>query len=202
MSASGLAWVLSNASSALQARSALTPSALAHGELWRLWTGHLVHFGGAHLRGDLLAFLVWAALLERESRAALGRVLLLGAPLLSLSVLLAYPGLTQYRGLSGLDCSLVVALIFRRGLANQRRRSLGVVCLACFAAKCGYELVTGHAILAPDLGAGVKLLPLAHLFGAAFGVVDSAMRVLTNLRTSARGKGFSGLKCKAPAVML
>ena len=123
------------------------------------------------MRGDLLAFVVWAALLERESRAALWRILLVAGPLLSFAILLSYPTLTQYRGLSGLDCSLVVALIGRRGLASHRPRGLGLICLACFAAKCGYELIVGQAILAPDLGEGVKLLPLAHVLGAVFGLL-------------------------------
>jgi hypothetical protein len=48
---------------------------------------------------------------------------------------------------------------------------VGALCLAAFVAKCGYELVTGRAILAPDLGEGVRLLPLAHLTGAVLGLL-------------------------------
>jgi rhomboid family GlyGly-CTERM serine protease len=176
LSSAALSWGLSRLPSALQTRSALSPAALAHGELWRLWSGHLVHFGAAHLRGDLLAFLVWAALLERESRRALARILFVAAPLLSLAILLCHPSLEQYRGLSGLDCSLVVALIWQRGLASQRLRGLGVLCLAAFAAKCAYELIAGKALLAPDLGAGVKLLPLAHVLGAGLGLMLAGSR--------------------------
>jgi rhomboid family GlyGly-CTERM serine protease len=176
LSASALSWGLSSLPSALQTRSALGPRALADGELWRLWTGHLVHFGPAHLRGDLLAFLVWAALLESESRRALAQILLLVAPLLSLSILFCYPTLEQYRGLSGLDCSLVVTLIWSRGLQSARLRSVGALGLACFVFKCAYEVVVGKAILAPDLGAGAKLLPLAHVLGAVLGLGSVVVR--------------------------
>jgi rhomboid family GlyGly-CTERM serine protease len=171
LAATALSGALSSGSAALQSSCALTGDALARFELWRLWTGHLVHFGAAHLRGDLLAFVVWATLLEAESRAVLGRVLLGAAPALSLAILFGYPTLAEYRGLSGLDCSLVVALIVLRGVASSKLRGLGWLCLGCFAAKCGYELVSGQALLAPDLGRGVALLPAAHLLGAAGGVL-------------------------------
>ena len=123
--ATALSWALSSGAASLQTNCALTQDDVVHGELWRLWTGHLVHFGPAHLRGDLLAFFVWAALLEAESRAALWRILLVVAPLLSLAVLFYCPTLAEYRGLSGLDCSLVVALILLRGVAKPRVRGLG-----------------------------------------------------------------------------
>ncbi len=169
--ASVVAWLLSTAPAELQAVCALNRAAIAGGEPWRLWTGHFVHFGSAHLRGDLLAFLVWAAWLERGARGLLLCVLLVGAPLLSLVVLIGCPALAEYRGLSGLDCSLVSALIWLRGLNSQRLRGVGALCLAAFVAKCGYELLTGRAILAPDLGEGVRLLPLAHLTGAVLGLL-------------------------------
>jgi rhomboid family GlyGly-CTERM serine protease len=176
LACAALSWTLSSGSDALQSRCALTEDALARLELWRLWTGHLVHFGAAHLRGDLLAFLLWAALLEAESRAVLWRVLLAGAPLLSLAIVLVHPTLAEYRGLSGLDCSLVVALILLRGVASSKWRGLGWLCLGCFGAKCAYELLSGRAILAPDLGRGVQLLPSAHLLGAVGGLLVALLR--------------------------
>lgn len=171
LAATTLVYVLSHGPAELHSSCALTPDAVARLELWRLWTGHLVHFNAAHLRGDLLAFFVWAALLESESRVVLWRVLGVVAPLLSLAVLVSCPSLAEYRGLSGLDCSLVVALILLRGVASPRLRKLGWVCLACFGAKCSYELLSGRAILAPDLGEGVALLPSAHLLGALGGLL-------------------------------
>jgi rhomboid family GlyGly-CTERM serine protease len=171
LTATALAYALSGGSAELQSSCALTPDAIARFELWRLWTGHWVHFNAAHLRGDLIAFFVWAALLESESRAVLWRVLGAAAPLLSLAVLLSCPSLAEYRGLSGLDCSLLVALVLLRGVASPRLRGVAWLGLACFGAKCGYELLSGYAILAPDLGKGVQLLPSAHLLGALGGVL-------------------------------
>ncbi len=158
-------------------------------ELWRLWTAHFVHYGSAHLWGDLLAFLVWAALVERESRRALLLTLTVGAPLLMAALALTCPGLGQYRGLSGLDTALVIELIFLRGFASPPRaeerglgpwlsrsmgsralRSLAVFCLLLSAVKIVYEFYAGHALLARDLGNSASLLPAAHAFGALVGL--------------------------------
>jgi len=193
LTAGALSWLLSSAPVAWQSRCALTQGAWSS-EPWRLWTGHLVHFGAAHLRGDLLAFVVWAALLEQRDRGTLARILLLAAPLLSLALLAGYPSLGQYRGLSGLDCALVVALIGERGFRTARFPWLGPVCLAAFGLKCVYELRVGHALFAPDLGGGAKLLPMAHVLGAVLG---AGMRTLAGARAgavllspAARARGF------------
>jgi rhomboid family GlyGly-CTERM serine protease len=173
LTAGALSWLLSSAPADVQQRCALTPAAW-WGQPWRLWTGHLVHFGAAHLRGDLIAFVVWAALLEQRDRRALARILFLATPVLSLALLAAHPRLNEYRGLSAIDCSLVVALIGQRGFANARFRWFGPACLAGFALKCVYEMTQGRALFAPDLGGGAKLLPMAHVLGAMLGAVLQA----------------------------
>lgn len=148
-------------------------------ELFRWWSGHLVHFNAAHLRGDVLAFAIWAALVERRSRALLAVLLGVGAPLLSAAVLLSHPSLHEYRGLSALDCALVVALI---GLHGREHRALALAALSLFVGKSVFEVVTGHALLAPDLGPGVHLLPLSHLFGALLGGSCVALLQVGNFR--------------------
>ena len=168
---------------------AYTAVGVEKGQWWRFWTGHLVHYGSAHLWGDLLAFAVWAALVESESRRVLLATLLCGAPLLSCAFRLACPELGEYRGLSSLDAALVIELIVLRGLGpragaagqgvgpwltrslgSRALRAVGWVSLGLFALKTGYEYAAGHALLAPDLGRGVRLLPSAHAFGGLLGL--------------------------------
>jgi rhomboid family GlyGly-CTERM serine protease len=178
--------------SALPGSSALlayTSQSAERGELWRLWSAHFVHYNGAHLWGDLLAFAVWAALVEGESRRALLSTLTLGAPLLMSALALSCPSLAEYRGLSGLDTALVIELILLRGFAPPacgvqrgfgpwltRRlgraslRHIGVFCLGLSAVKIVYESCVGHALMARDLGNGVRLLPPAHALGALVGL--------------------------------
>lgn len=168
---------------------AFTAAGMQKGELWRLWTGHFVHYGSAHLWGDWLAFVVWAALVESESRRALVVTLSIGAPLLLLALAHACPALGEYRGLSGIDTALVIELILLRGFARREPaggrgvgpwltrllgrhvlRIVGAFSLFFSALKLVYEFQAGHAILAHDLGLGVKLLPAAHAFGALIGL--------------------------------
>ena len=177
--------------SALPAASVLayTAEGMRRAEWWRLWTGHFVHYGSAHLWGDLLAFAVWAALVESESRPVLVTTLLLGTPLLSCLFAWACPELSEYRGLSALDAALVVELIVLRGfitstssaehglgpwltrtLGRKVLRSIGCACLCLSVLKVGYEFYAGHALLARDLGRGVALLPAAHAFGVLVGL--------------------------------
>ena len=81
--------------------------ALSSGEIWRLWTGHLVHFSAPHAMADLVVLLAAATIAEREigtRRTAL--VLLVGAPLISLGLALLLPELAIYRGSSALSVLL------------------------------------------------------------------------------------------------
>lgn len=181
--------LLASALPASPALLAYTSRSVERGELWRLWSAHFVHYNGAHLWGDLLAFAVWAVLVESESRRALLATLLLGAPALMSALALCYPDLAQYRGLSGLDTALVIELILLRGFAPPARgdepgagpwltrrlgrsllRRVAILSLGLSVAKVGYEACVGHALIARNLGNGVRLLPAAHAFGALVGL--------------------------------
>lgn len=181
---------------------AFTAEGMRLGQWWRLWTGHFVHYGSAHLWGDWLAFVVWAALVESESRRALLATLLMGAPLLLLALNVAGPALAEYRGLSGIDTALVIELILLRGFIQNEPggargfgpwltrlfgrptlRTIGAYSLGLSAWKIAYEFYAGRAILAHDLGVGVQLLPAAHAFGALIGLgIGFGLRSQSSLR--------------------
>ncbi|MBI2813117.1 MAG: rhombosortase [Opitutae bacterium] len=85
-------------------------AALARGEVWRVWTGHLVHFGWPHFVADtgLLLILGWllAARHARFTRLALAFMpVFIGAALYWLD-----PAMPRYGGLSALDLGLLVYL--------------------------------------------------------------------------------------------
>ena len=72
------------------------------GEIWRLWTGHLVHFSAQQLVVDVSALLLAGWLVERERGTGFtAGVVLLGMPAISIALLLASPQLHEYRGASG-----------------------------------------------------------------------------------------------------
>lgn len=92
--------------------------ALLSGEVWRLWTGHLVHYSAMHAAEDIVLLFVVTAIAEREVGGwATGIALLVGAPLISLGLILLVPDLALYEGSSGLSAFLgfiAGTLIWRR----------------------------------------------------------------------------------------
>jgi len=143
---------------------ALTSEALR--EPWRLWTGHLVHFGWEHALANVFALLVPALLVPRQDRRHLLPLALLAAPLLSL-LLLAGLGQDQYRGASGLACSLW-AWVGLRLLSATDSTPTGRLMLGGLLLKLAVETAfNGGFLLRPD---GWQVLPAAHLWGTLVGL--------------------------------
>jgi rhomboid family GlyGly-CTERM serine protease len=83
---------------------------LANGEWWRLWTGHLVHFGWPHFVADTGLLLILGFALSRR-HAVFSLVSLAVMPLAISAALYAFePGMTRYGGLSALDLGLLLYL--------------------------------------------------------------------------------------------
>jgi len=143
---------------------ALNAQALA--EPWRLWTGHLAHFGLAHALANGAALGLPLLLASRRDRLRLIPVTLLLAPLLSL-LLLPFLGGGQYRGASGLACALW-ALVGLRLCPRRESASVGLLMLGGLALKLGAEAAFGGCFLLQ--AEGWQTLPAAHLWGTALGL--------------------------------
>ncbi|HCZ32418.1 MAG TPA: rhombosortase [Holophagaceae bacterium] len=143
---------------------ALTAEALR--EPWRLWTGHLVHYGWNHALANGAALLVpWILAAPRDRwRLALATVFI--PPLLSLLLLPSLAG-AEYRGASGLACALWALA----GLSHRLHRestSVGALLLGGLALKLVLEAALGTPFLArPE---GWQSLLQAHLWGALLGL--------------------------------
>ncbi len=85
-------------------------AAIAHGEWWRIWTGHLVHFGWPHFVPDTGLFVVLGWVLERRNRALSTFLLVTMPAVISLSLFFFDPGMAHYGGLSAVDMGLLVFL--------------------------------------------------------------------------------------------
>jgi membrane associated rhomboid family serine protease len=140
--------------------------AILAGQWWRLWTGHLVHFGMQHASFDAIVLLAGASLLEREiGTLRLLRQMLLAAPLISLA-LFAVPGLGAYRGASALAATVTLAAgIALWPTAGRWRPALLAGGVACAASTAAQALGAGWS--AAGLPAGVMVAWQAHVFGAA-----------------------------------
>lgn len=143
----------------------LTSEALR--EPWRLWTGHLVHFGWEHTLANAFALLVPALLVPREERWRLLAMALLAAPLLSLLLLVGL-GQDHYRGASGLACALW-AWAGLRLLSDKLSPPVGMLMLGGLLFKLLAETIqSGSILLHPE---GWQVLPASHLWGTALGVL-------------------------------
>ncbi len=83
-------------------------TALAAGQWWRAWTGHLVHFGWPHLVVDagLLAILGWFG--ERPYPAFTRWGLVLMPPFIAAMIFWFDPAMQRYGGLSAVNLGLLL----------------------------------------------------------------------------------------------
>jgi len=160
--------------------------AMAWQEPWRLWTGHLTHFGWGHGLANLIALAVPLLLTRRPDRARLMGCLLLIAPLLSLCLLPSIQG-SEYRGASGLAC----ALWSLAGLHLIRRREsapVGLMLLGGLALKLGAESALGIGfIVHPE---GWQTLSAAHGWGTALGLAFALPAWVHRLPTRGGARGI------------
>lgn len=157
----------------------LTPAAL-EGELWRLWTGHLVHYDFRHLAFNVLAALPPFAVIGRRARVALVAQLAVIAPLLSL-VLLFVGGFNELRGATG----LIIAAWCGAGLIllRERRRLDGMLFLAAIVVK----LAVDRFHLLP-LGTNAQTVSIAaHAGGAMLALILAPLIGPRALRKNAPG---------------
>lgn len=140
-------------------------AAIADGELWRLFSGALVHIDQGQAGRDLSVFFLLGAVHEGLFGRRWAWLMLL---LLPLGPILAFAqGASSYFGLS---CA--VNGLFALSLIEQWRRARApwIVLLAVvFLAKLLYEGISGDMMMPMALERGVHPLPLAHLGGALAG---------------------------------
>jgi rhomboid family GlyGly-CTERM serine protease len=153
--------------------------AILRGEVWRLWTGHWVHFSASHLCWNLGVLLVAGTGLELARPGLLRRYTLLAAPLISAAFLVVAPAMQAYGGLSGLATGVVTLLAPVKISDGPRDRAWWFAILGLVAAKilidARHESPLFSEFASPDirtsawahaLGAGVALLLIALPRGA------------------------------------
>ena len=143
---------------------ALTADALR--EPWRLWTGHLAHYGWAHALANAVALAVPLVLLPARERRRSALALLALAPALSLAILPRL-GAGEYRGASGLACALW-ALAGLHLAGRRESAAVGLLMLAGLGIKLAAEAALGAGFLLR--AEGWQTMPAAHFWGAALGL--------------------------------
>ena len=148
-------------------------SAILHGQIWRLFTCHLTHWSVSHLFWDMLMFLVLAGIIEWFSRRQFLTCFVAGCFIVSLIVITILPGMTYYRGLSGIDSGLfmlLLVLLYRRNAAahNLLHKIPYIMLGLLFVGKLAFELSTAQSVFVQSSDLFVPV-PLAHLGGAFVG---------------------------------
>lgn len=145
-------------------------TAILHGEWWRLWTGHWVHFSVSHLAWNLTVLFGAGVWLERLRPGALLRYLPAAAPLISLVLLAGEPVMQSYGGLSGLATGVVTLLALVQLGQDHAGRVWWIGVLALVGWKIAFE--AGHAVplFSRFATSAVRPSALAHAAGAATAV--------------------------------
>ncbi len=151
-------------------------AAIAAGEVWRLWTGHLVHYNGGHLFWDLAVFVPAGMWLEAIAPGLARRFCLLAPPAISAALFLCEPGLARYAGLSGLATGLLVLLALIQWRRDVRAPAwFWPAVLLLVAVKIALEAVSSEPLLA-RFEPGVRVVTLAHVGGVACAVLAFLVR--------------------------
>lgn len=139
-------------------------AAIAHGQLWRLVTGNLVHFGWPHCLLNVAVLLGLGAILPAPWHAL--RTCALLSTGIGMALFLTVPGLQHYAGFSGVNYGLAVLALWPR----MRDEPVAGVVLAVVVTRVAWQwLGTGTSIDAAWLGA--PPLAAAHVAGLCGGAV-------------------------------
>ncbi len=147
-------------------------AALAQGEIWRAWTGHLVHFGWAHFVADagLLFILGW--LLEARHPVFSWLALALMPPFISAVLFWLDPSMVRYGGLSAVNLGMLLYLAAQGWRRNWTDWFWPAV-LAIYVGEVIFESVQGGrggGMIRFDDPA-IHVATSAHLASAAYALV-------------------------------
>jgi len=143
--------------------------ALLHdGQIWRLFTGHLVHLGWSHTGLNVAGLaLIWALVglrFDNRQWSAIIVMLMLG---ISLGLLIFNPTLAWYVGLSGVLHGMLVAGAVADIRSGDKTAWLLLVLIA---AKLAWEQMAG-ALPGSAAAAGGAVIVDAHLYGGLCGLL-------------------------------
>ena len=148
----------------------LDQSAVLGGEIWRLWTGHLVHGSAQHLAWNVAALIGLGFLFERAIGRNFTALVLIGGAVVGAGVFVLQPEIDTYLGLSGVLNTIWVggAVIAARGERGWMR-AVYFVAVAAGLSKILFEAWTGLSIFTDPGALGGRPLVLAHALGSLAG---------------------------------
>lgn len=145
----------------------LRPTSPEASFLWRMFTCHLVHWSSEHLFYDGICFAIIAGMLPVRKTLV---CMVLSSVTIAIAVTLAYPNMTAYGGLSGINCALFTLWAFHLA---ERSKTTGAMALAAIVTKTLLEIKVGHTFFVTD-----TFIPadMAHVTGIVTGVICGICR--------------------------
>jgi len=146
-------------------------SSILSGEIWRLVTGHLVHFSKGHLLLDLVCIAVAGWIIETRRYPMFGLMCVVSALVVGLVSLLLLPDMYRYGGLSAIGISAITYLCLLSLKENASQRWIYLMMLFVTGLKIISEVATGEMLFASIDGSRVVPVPLAHFAGMVVGAL-------------------------------
>ncbi len=141
-------------------------SAILSGQIWRMFTGHWVHFSTSHLVYDSLALGVAGWIIESQKLPHFGWLCLLAPWLISAILLVFEPQMKLFGGLSALATTAIVYLALFGLHDNAPWRWICLTTLLGITGKIIFEMTTGRMIFA-NTGNVLETVSVAgHISGA------------------------------------
>lgn len=140
-------------------------AAIMSGELWRLITGHVMHFSWRHISWNCVVLLLTGITIEYRRYPGYSALCLLSALTISLSLLLFRKTLTLYCGLSGVVTALVVYLCLNEIQEDQQNSILWIGALIFVLGKITLEFVRREPLFVSLNQESGIVVPEAHLSG-------------------------------------
>lgn len=145
---------------------------VAGGEWWRIWTGHLVHFGWPHFIADVGLLMILGWTLGKQFRTASWLALTVQPLFITAIIYWMDPLMTRYAGLSAVNLGLLLLLAIRGWQGNWRDWFWPAI-IVIYVAELIQEIVRGGQ------GGGfiqfddptVKVATSAHLAAAAYALL-------------------------------
>ena len=152
---------------------------IAHGELWRLVTGNLVHLSTTHLASDLAAFLISGMIIEIRCYRYFTMLCLSAAMLIGVAIFCFAPELHYYGGLSGVVTAAVTYLCLHGITEKGTWRWLCAAVMAGLAVKFWIEIALANSLLLAVSTEAFVPVPLSHLIGAVAALLVFVLKRLS-----------------------
>ncbi len=144
-------------------------AALFKGEIWRLFTSHLVHFTPLHLFYNLIAFGIAGWIIEYRGYQHFVPLCLLMAFFISVSLMVMKPGMIYYGGLSGLASGAIYYLALLGLRESPPWRLVCILTLFFVPIKILLELEMNQSLFA--YSEPFTIMPISHIIGCLVALV-------------------------------